>query len=149
MRFRATVEATGKNTTGIPVPQEVVSGLAAGRRPAVTVTVAGHSYRTSIGSVDGSAMISLSAENREKAGLDAGDEVDVSLELDTAPREVTVPAELAAALQADSAALRTWDQLSNSNKRWHVDSIGGAKTTETRERRLAKSLDALRAGRPR
>jgi hypothetical protein len=149
MKFRALVEATGKNTTGIHVPEEVVTGLAAGRRPAVTVTLAGHSYRTSIGTVDGSPMISLSAENREKAGLAAGDEVEVSVELDTAPREVTVPAELAAALQEDSIARQTWEQLSNSNKRWHAESIDGAKTDETRQRRVARSLDALRAGRPR
>jgi hypothetical protein len=149
MKFRARVEATGKNTTGIPVPEEVLTGLAAGRRPAVTVTVAGHSYRTTIGGVDGSPMISLSAENREKAGLAAKDEVEVSVELDTAPREVTVPVELAAALQEDSTARQTWEQLSNSNKRWHVESIGGAKTDETRQRRVARSLDALRAGRPR
>ncbi|CAN5799989.1 hypothetical protein BH24CHL6_BH24CHL6_10670 [soil metagenome] len=149
MKFQATVEGTGKNTTGIPVPEEVVTGLAAGRRPAVTVTIGGHNYRTSVGSMDGRPIISLSAENRAKAGLAAGDRVEVTVELDTAPREVTVPPQLLVELAGDAAARETWDKLSYSNKRWHVESIGGAKTAETRRRRVAKSLEVLRAGSPR
>ena len=94
-------------------------------------------------------MISLSAENRAAAGVAGGDEVDVEIELDTAPREVTVPGDLAVALAAEPAARRTFDGLSYSNKSWHVLQIEGAKTDETRQRRIAKSIDALRQGRVR
>jgi uncharacterized protein YdeI (YjbR/CyaY-like superfamily) len=75
--------------------------------------------------------------------------VDVELELDTAPREVTVPPDFASALAAEPAAQATFDGLSYSNRSWHVLQIGGAKTDETRQRRIAKSVEALRAGKVR
>jgi hypothetical protein len=149
MRFRTTIKSSGKNAAGIPVPPEVMAALAAGKKPPVTVTVGGHTYRSSVATVDGQPMISFSAENRAKAGVAGGDEVDVEVELDTAPREVTVPDDLAAALAGDDAARDTWDRLSYSNRSWHVLSIEGARTDETRQRRIAKSIEALRAGRPR
>ena len=92
-------------------------------------------------------MIGVSAENRAGAGVKGGDEVDVDLELDTAPREVSVPADFAAALAADPAAARTFDGLSYSNKSWHTYQVEGAKSNETRQRRIAKSITALREGR--
>jgi hypothetical protein len=149
MRFRTTIKSSGKNAAGIPVPPEVMAALAAGKKPPVTVTVGGHTYRSSVATVDGQPMISFSAENRSKAGVAGGDEVDVEVELDAAPREVTVPHDLAAALAGDDAARDTWDRLSYSNRSWHVLSIEGARTDETRQRRIAKSIEALRAGRPR
>jgi uncharacterized protein YdeI (YjbR/CyaY-like superfamily) len=91
----------------------------------------------------------VSAENRESAGVAGADEVEVDIDLDTAPREVTVPDDFANALEADPAAERTFDGLSYSNKNWHVLSIEGASTPETRQRRIAKSVDTLREGRPR
>lgn len=149
MKYRTTILATGPNTTGIPVPDEALTELGGGKRPAVTVRLAGHTYRSSIASMSGAAMISLSAENRQRAGVAAGDTVDVELELDTAPREVDLPDDLAAALAASPEAQRTWDALSYSNRRWHVESVQGARTDETRQRRIAKSVAALAAGRPR
>ncbi len=149
MRFRTTIKSSGKNAAGIPVPPEVMAALAAGKKPPVTVTVGGHTYRSSVATVDGQPMISFSAENRSKAGVAGGDEVDVEVELDAAPREVTVPHDLAAALAGDDAARDTWDRLSYSNRSWHVLSIEGARTDETRQRRIAKSIEALGAGRPR
>jgi hypothetical protein len=149
MKFRTRIAATGKNTTGIPVPDDVIASLASGKRPAVVVTIGGHTYRSSIGTMDGGPMISLSAENRTRAGVAAGDEVDVEVVLDTAPREVDVPADLAAALAAAPEAERTWDGLSYSNRRWHVLQIEGAKTAETRQRRIEKSVAILREGRAR
>ncbi len=92
-------------------------------------------------------MLPLSAENREAARVAAGDQVDVDVELDTDPREVIAPADFAAALDAEPAARRTFDTLSYSNRSWHVLQIEGAKTAETRRRRIAKSVDALREGR--
>ncbi len=149
MRFRTTIKTSGKNTAGIPVPREVMEALNAGKKPPVTVTVGAHTYRSSVATVDGQPMISLSAENRAKAGVAGGDEVDVEVELDSAPREVTVPDDLAAALAGDDDARATWDRLSYSNRSWHVLSIEGAKTDETRRRRVEKSVAALREGRPR
>jgi bacteriocin resistance YdeI/OmpD-like protein/uncharacterized protein DUF1905 len=149
MRFRTTIQQTGKNTTGIPVPDDVVSALGSGKRPAVTVTVNGYSYRSTVASMGGVSMVSLSAEHRAGAGVAGGDEVEVDLELDTAPREVTVPDDLAAALDAEPAARTTFDGLSYSNKSWHVLQVTGAKTDETRQRRIAKSVETLRQGRPR
>jgi uncharacterized protein YdeI (YjbR/CyaY-like superfamily) len=99
--------------------------------------------------MDGVYMVSLSAEHRAGAGVEGGDEVDVDIELDTTPRVVTVPDDFAAALGAEPAARRTFDALSYSNQSWHVLQIEGAKSDETRQRRIAKSIDALREGRPR
>jgi hypothetical protein len=149
MRFRTTIVQSGKNATGIQVPDEVVEALGSGKRPAVTVTVNGYSYRSTVASMGGVFMVSLSAEHRAGAGVAGGDEVEVDLELDSAPREVTVPPELVAALDAEPAARATFDGLSYSNKSWHVLQVTGAKTEETRQRRIARSVEALKQGRPR
>jgi hypothetical protein len=149
MRFRTTIVQSGKTATGIQVPDEVVSALGSGKRPAVKVTVNGYSYRSTVASMGGVFMVSLSAEHRAGAGVGGGDEVDVDLELDTAPREVAVPPDLAAALAAEPAARATFDGLSYSNRSWHVLQVTGAKSDETRQRRIAKSVDALKQGRPR
>ncbi|HET9538983.1 MAG TPA: YdeI/OmpD-associated family protein [Candidatus Limnocylindria bacterium] len=149
MRFRATLETEGKTATGINVPAEVVEALGGGKRPRVTVTINGHTYRSSVAVLGGRYMLGVSAENRAAAGVEGGQDVDVELELDTAPREVTVPPDFAAALAAEPAAQATFDSLSYSNKSWHVLQIDGAKTDETRKRRIAKSVEALRDGRVR
>jgi hypothetical protein len=149
MRFRTTILQGDKSATGIRVPDEVVEALGAGKRPAVSVTINGFTYRSSIAVVSGTYMVGVSAENRAGTGVKGGDEVDVDIELDTAPREVTVPPDLVAALDAEPAARRTFDALSYSNKSWHVLQVTGAKTEETRQRRIAKSVDALKEGRQR
>jgi len=147
MRFRTTILQNGKTATGIRVPDDVMSALAAGKRPAVRVTINGHTYRSTVATVDGHPMVGVSSENRALAGVEGGDVVDVNLELDTAPREVEVPPELAAAFAADPVAKTFFDSLSNSNKSWHTLQISGAKTDETRQRRLEKSMAMLREGR--
>ena len=146
MRFRTTILQNGKTATGIRVPDDVMAWLAAGKKPPVRVTINGHSYRSTVATVDGQPMVGVSADNRAAAGVDGGDEVDVEIELDTAPREVDVPPELAAALARDPAAKAFFDSLSNSNKSWHTLQIAGAKTDETRQRRLEKSMQMLRDG---
>jgi hypothetical protein len=149
MRFHTTIIQGDKTATGIRVPEEIVAGLASGKRPKVRVTIKSYTYRSSIAPMGDVFMVGVSADVRERAGVAGGDEVDVDIELDTEPREVTVPDDLARALDAEPDARRTFDGLSFSNKQWHALQIGGAKTDETRDRRLAKSIEALREGRPR
>jgi hypothetical protein len=149
MRFRETILLGGKTATGIPVPDEALEGLGGGKRPAVSVTINGYTYRTTVGYADGRPMIPLSAENRTAAGAAAGDEVEVEIALDTAPREVNLPTDFATALERDPAAKRTFDGLSYSLKSYLVQQIEGAKTPETRQRRIEKSIATLREGKPR
>ncbi len=149
MRFRTTILQSGKTAAGIQVPDDIVERLGSGRKPAVRVTINGYTYRSTVAVMSGVYMIGVSADNRARAGVAGGDEVDVDIELDTAPRVVDVPADFAAALDAEPDARRTFDGLSYSNKSWHVLSIEGAKTDETRQRRIAKSVEALKAGRVR
>ena len=144
MRFRATVELGGKTATGIHVPDEIVTGLGSHKRPAVSVTIGDHTYRSTIATMGGRFMVTVSAEVRTATGIAAGDEVDVVIELDTEPREVQVPPDLAEAFDADTDARRAFDALAYSNKRRHVLAIDGAKTPETRARRIAKTVQTLR-----
>ena len=147
MRFHTTLLQSGPTATGFEVPAEAVEGLGAGKRPPVLVTINGFTYRNTVAVMGGVYMIGVSAENRAGARVKGGDAIDVDIELDTAPREVVVPADLAAALDADPEARRTFDGLSYSNRSWHVLQVTGAKTEETRERRIQKSIEALREGR--
>jgi hypothetical protein len=142
MRFRTTVELGGKTATGLVVPDEVIDGLGGGRRPAVTVTVGKHSYASTIGVRGGKFLIPLSAENRTAAGVAAGDEVEVDLVLDTAPREVTVPEDLAAALAA-AGATAAFDALTFTHRKEHVRAVEEAKKPETRTKRIAATVAAL------
>ncbi|HTI27241.1 MAG TPA: YdeI/OmpD-associated family protein [Kutzneria sp.] len=146
MRFRTTVLLGGKTATGLPVPAEVVEALDAGRQPKVHVTIGGHTYRSTVAVRGGQFLIPLSAENRTAAGVAAGDEVEVELTLDTAPREVEVPADLAEALAADPAARKVFDGLPFTHRKEYVRWIEEAKKAETRQNRVAKTLDRLKGG---
>ncbi len=143
MRFRATLELNGKSATGIEVPPSVVEELGGGRRPAVAVTLRDHTYRTTVGSMGGRFLIPVSADVRTAAGVAAGDELDVGIELDTAPRTVEVPADLAAALAADPAVQEAWSALAYSHQKEWVRSVEDAKKPETRQRRVAAAVSAL------
>ena len=147
MRFQAEVQLAGKTATGIVVPPEVVAGLGSGKRPPVRVTIGGHTYRSTIAPRGDVFKLGISAENRELAGVAAGDEVDVEIELDAEPREVTVPADFATALDRDAPAKRFFEGLSYSQKQWFVLGIEEAKTAETRGRRIGKAVERLREGR--
>jgi len=149
MRFRTTLLSAGKTALGFEVPPAVVEGLGAGKRPPVLVTINGFTYRNTVAVYGGVYMIGVSAENRAQARVQGGDEVDIDLELDTAPREVDVPPELQAALDADPAARATFDKLSYSNKSFHVLQVTGTNNPETRARRIEKSIGVLREGKPR
>lgn len=139
----------GQTAAGFGVPDEVVAGLGKTRRSPVRVTINGHTYRSTVAIMGGEYLVGVSAENRQRAGVAAGDEVEIQLELDTAPREVTVPADFAEALAGDAEARRFFESLSYSQKRWFVLGIEDAKTEETRRRRIGKAIARLREGRAR
>jgi len=143
MRFHTTLLQSGKSATGLQVPPEVVEQLGAGKRPAVSVTLRGHTYRSTIAPMGGVYMLPVSAEIRGLPGLAGGDSVDVDVELDTAPRVVTLPPDFAAALDGAPEAKSFFETLSYSNKQRIVLSIEQAKTAETRQRRITQSLLAL------
>jgi hypothetical protein len=147
MRFRAEILTTGKTAAGFIVPPKVMAALAAGKKPAVRVTINGHTYRSPVATIEGRPMIGVSAENRTAAGVEGGQTVHIDLELDTAPRTVEVPEDFAAALVLFPAARAFFDGLNYSERRWFVLGIDDAKTPETRQRRIDKAVDRLRSGR--
>ena len=149
MRFRTTLRLEGKTATGFEVPPDVVEAMGKGKRPPVTVTVNGYTYRSTVAAFGDVYMLPVAGEHRAAAGITAGDEIDVDLELDAAPRDVAVPTDLATALDAVPLARRTFDALSNSNKKWHVLNVECAKSEETRRRRIEKSVATLGEGRSR
>ena len=132
MRFRSVVQLCGRTATGIPVPEEVVTSFGSSTRPPVRVTINGHIYRSTLASKGGQFMLQKSAESRVSAGVVAGDEVKVDIELDTEPREVTVPPDLAESLERNVDANRYFDGLSQGQKQRYVLPIEQAKTAETR-----------------
>jgi hypothetical protein len=144
MKFSTTILLAGKTTTGIRVPDRIVEALGAGKRPPVRVTINGHTYRSTIAVMRGAFMVGVSAVVREAAGVAGGDDVEVGIELDTAPREVKVPPILKKALARDATARTRFAALSYSKQRRLVDPIDQAKTEETRERRVKGALQALR-----
>jgi bacteriocin resistance YdeI/OmpD-like protein/uncharacterized protein DUF1905 len=145
MEFRAELQRTGGTTTGFEVPQEIVDGLGGGGRPKVLATVNGHQWRSSIARMGGGYWLGVSAANRAAAGVEGGQTLDVTVVLDTAERTVTVPADLAAALEAAPAAKAAFDRLSYSHRREHVRAIEDAKTPETRARRITRAVEKLSA----
>ena len=142
MRFRATVELGGKTATGIEVPEEVVEGLGSHKRPPVRVTIRDYTYRSTVARMGGRFLLPVSAEVRKGAGVAAGDDVEVDVVLDDAPREVTLPDDLAAALEAAGARAR-FDAQNFTARKEAVRGVEEAKAAATRERRIAKVVDGL------
>lgn len=135
------MELSGKSATGLPVPDDVVAAMDRGARFPVVVTINGYSYRSTVTPYRGTTMLPLSSENRAGAGVQAGEEIDVDIEFDDAPRTVEVPGDLAAALSGPARA--AFDALSVSRRKAIVQPIQDAKTPETRERRIAKAVADL------
>lgn len=145
MNFTAVLQLNGKSATGIEVPVGVVAELGSSKRPSVVVTINDYRYRSTVARMGGVFMLPVSAEVRAGAGIAAGDELDVRIELDTEPRIVTVPDDLAAALDADAELRRTWDALSYSHQREHVRAVEEAKAADTRKRRIDRAITMVRA----
>lgn len=144
MRFETTVSLSGNNT-GIEVPPDVIDALGAGRKPPVIVTVNGYEYRSTVAVMGGRYLIPFSSDKRAATGIQGGDHLVVDLEVDTAPRIVNVPDDLAAALDATPGARDAWDRLAPSHRKAHVNAVEGAKTDETRQRRIAAAVAKLTA----
>lgn len=145
--FDTTLTAVGNNT-GIEIPPDVVEALGAGKRPPLVVRVNGYEYRTTAGVMGGVSMIPVSAAIRKETGLAAGDAIQVELTVATVPRDVEVPGDFVVAIEA--AGVRSfYDALSNSLQRYHVDQVNGAKTEETRLRRIDKAVELFRRGKQR
>ena len=136
------IQAEGKNATGIRVPADLIAQLNSGKRPRVKVTIADYTYRTTVAAYGDVFMIPLSAEHRAGAGVQANDEVDVTLELDTEPRTVDVPDDLASAL-AENNLTDLFDDLSHSKRKEFVRQVESAKAQDTRERRINKIVTQL------
>ena len=135
-----------KSATGIPVLDEVIAALGAGKRPPVVVHIGGHSYRSTVAAYGDVYMLPLSQAHRTAAGVEAGQSVEITLELDTQPRTVDVPDDLAAALAEPPGLREAFDALSYSARKEHVRQVTTAKAAETRQRRIAKIVAGL-AGR--
>ena len=143
MEFTTELQATGGTTTGFVVPGAVVEALGGGRRPKVAATVNGHTWRTSIAPMGGQSWLGASAAVRQAAGIAAGQVHTVVVELDTAPRTVEVPEDLAYALAAHPEAAAAWERLSYSHQRQHADAVAAAKGADTRRRRIDATITKL------
>ena len=144
MRLQLELLGHGGNTAGFEIPDEVVEELGGGRRPKVVVTVGRHTWRSSIVNMGGTFMLGVSMENRAAAGVAAGQTLDVEVTLDSAPRTVELPEDLAAELERDAAARAAWGTWSFTRQKEAARSLTEAKKPETRARRLEKVLAELR-----
>ena len=143
--FHTTILQTGKNTSGIPVPEEIIEKLGAGKQPLVRVTINKYTYRSAVAVVGGKYMISFNPEQRKASGVQGGDQADVTLELDLEPRTVEIPKDLRDALMKANA-LDTFEKSAPSMKKEYVRQVEEAKAQETRERRITKIVEKLSAG---
>jgi hypothetical protein len=146
VKFEATLrpDPTGVGTF-IAVPPQVKNSLGLKGRPKIHAVIAGHPYRGSLmPTPDGNFCLGVLKAIQQAEGLRRGDTITVDLELDTAPRAVEPPRDLASALHRDKGAAAAWERLSYTNKREIARSLEEAKKPETRERRLAAALERLR-----
>jgi hypothetical protein len=141
--FRATVIPAG-NATGAEVPAEVIDALGEGKRPKVAITINSHAWRSRIASKGGRYLVGISAAHRAAAGIAEGDDVEVTLQLDTEPREVDEPLDLKEALDGEPTARAAFDRLPFGLRRKHVNDVEAAKAQETRQRRIERLVESLR-----
>jgi hypothetical protein len=142
MKFKTTIMQVGNNT-GINVPPEVIEKLGGGKKPAVVVTLNNYSYRSTVAVMGGRYMISLSAENRKNANVKGGDELEITVMLDTEARTVDLPSDFKKGLDNNKQAQMAFEKLSPSKKKAMVVSINEAKTEETKFKRIEKAIISL------
>lgn len=140
--FHTTLLQTGKTTTGIEVPAEVIGKLAAGRQPLVRVTLNGYTYRSAVAVRNDRFLVSMSAANRRAAGVEGGEAITVTIEVDREPRTVTVPDDLEDALK-EAGAWEAFESAAPSRRKEYVRQVVSAKAQATRERRIAKIVSTL------
>ena len=140
--FRTRLTGEGRTASGIIVPEELMAKLGPAKRYPVVVTVGDYSYRNSVSWYKGAFMISMSSDNKAAAGVSGGDEVDVTVEIDTEPRVLEMPDEFAAALTA-AGVLEKFQALSYSKQRTFVEPWAAAKSDATRDNNLAKAIAAV------
>lgn len=142
MKFKATIIPSG-NATAVEIPDKVVQALGPEARPPVVITINGHTWRSRVAAMRGLKLIGISAANRAAAGVNDGETIEVELALDTAPREVEEPTDLAAALDASKPARAAFDGLPFGLRQKHVRAIEEAKSPDVRARRIAKLVATL------
>jgi hypothetical protein len=149
IRFRARLQPRGPAAAVVlDEAQAAAVGEGAKRFP-VVATVNGYTWRTSVMRMGGEFLVGLSREVRDGAGVQAGDEAEVSIELDLTPREVDVPEALAVALAADPQAAASFERMAFTHRKEYARWIAEAKRAETRQRRVAQALEMIRAGKTR
>ena len=141
--FKTTLLQGGKTATGIKIPPEIIETLGAGKKPPINVSINGFTYRSTVAVMGGNYMVGVSAENRAGAKVNGGDKIEVTIELDTEPRELDLPVEFKKALDKNAKAKKAFESLSYSRKQVHVVPIAVAKTDETRQRNINKAIDIL------
>jgi hypothetical protein len=145
--FTVELERVQKTATmfRVPFPLEGAFGR---KRPPVKVTIRGHTWRTTPGVYGGVGHVVVNRAVKAATGVDAGDRVRVRMELDSEPRTVRVPRDLAVALSGDPAAEKAFDAMSFTHRREYVEWVEEAKRSETRARRIAETVKRVRAGKP-
>ena len=116
VKFKTTLfKAEDMNATGIVIPPEIIATLGGGKRAPVRITINGYTYRNTVAVMGGQFMVGVAAEHRDRAKVKGGDAIEVTIELDDAPRTVAVPADFAAAL-SKAKARDAFDGLAHSHR---------------------------------
>jgi hypothetical protein len=149
IKFRAQLQRRGP-AAAVVLDEEQVAAVGEGaKRFPVVATVNGYTWRTSVARMGGEFLVGLNREVRDGAGVEAGDEVEVSIELDQAPREVDVPEALATALAADAEAAAAFERMAFTHRKEYARWVAEAKRDETRDRRVVQAVEMIRSGKTR
>ncbi|PZS12960.1 MAG: 2-isopropylmalate synthase [Solirubrobacterales bacterium] len=149
LRLTATLLSRGPAAAIVLDDEQVaVVGEGAKRFP-VAATINGYSWRTTVTRMRGEFLLGLNRAVRDGAGVDAGDTVEVEIELDAAPRDVDVPEVLATALAGDPAAMAAFEALAYTHRKEYARWVDEAKRDDTRQRRVTQALQMLREGKTR
>ena len=149
IEFRAPLQPRGPAAAVVLDDAQVAEIGEGAKRFPVVATVNGYTWRTSVARMGGEFLVGLSREVRNGAGVNAGDDVDVILELDTEPRDVDVPPALAAALNGDEEARAAFEKMAFTHRKEYARWVAEAKREETRDRRAQQAMEMIKEGKPR